>query len=48
MTVKTYDPSNVIIIVGGASASGYADGTFIEIAADDKRFNKTVGADGEV
>lgn len=46
--VKTYDPNNVQIIVGGVAMSGFADGTFINIAYDENLYNKTVGADGEV
>lgn len=46
--IKTYDPSNVQIIVGGVPMTGFADGTFIDIAFDDDQFKKTVGADGEV
>jgi len=46
--VKTYDPRDVQIIVGGVPLSGFADGTFINVASDEPLYNKTVGADGEV
>ena len=46
--VKTYDPSNVQVIMGGVPMSGFADGTFISIAFDEDQYTKTVGADGEV
>lgn len=46
--VKTYDPSNVQIIIGGHAAKGFADGTFISLAFDEDQFTKNVGADGEV
>lgn len=46
--VKTYDPHNVQIIMGGFAISGFADGTFISVAYDEDAYNKTVGADGEV
>lgn len=46
--VKTYDPNNVQIILGGAPMSGFADGTFVSVASDENLYNKTVGADGEV
>lgn len=45
--LKTYDPSNVQIIMGGHAVTGFADGTFIDISPDEQRYNKTVGADGE-
>lgn len=45
--LKTYDPSNVQIIMGGHAVTGYADGTFIDISPDEQRYNKTTGADGE-
>lgn len=46
--VKTYDPNNVQIIMGGVALSGFADGTFINVAYDENLYNKVVGADGEV
>jgi len=46
--VKTYDPNNVQLILGGVGISGYADGTFINLTYDEDLYNKTVGADGEV
>ncbi len=46
--VKTYDPNNVQIILGGAPMSGFADGTFVSVSSDENLYNKTVGADGEV
>lgn len=48
MSVRTYDPANVQVIVGGVPMSGFADGTFISIEHDEPAFTKTVGADGEV
>lgn len=48
MSVKTYDPKNVQIIIGGVPMSGLADGTFLTVAFDEPQFSKTVGADGEV
>ena len=46
--VKTYDPNNVQVIMGGVPIGGFADGTFVSIAFDEDQFAKTVGADGEV
>jgi hypothetical protein len=48
MSVRTYDPKDVQIIVGGVPMSGFADGTFIAVEFDESTFSKTVGADGEV
>ncbi|MBC3540659.1 phage structural protein [Rufibacter sediminis] len=45
--VKTYDPKNVQVILGGTPASGFTDGTFISVAPDEDLYTKTIGADGE-
>lgn len=44
--VRTYDAAQVILSVGGANISGYADGTFISIEREEQSFTKVVGADG--
>lgn len=46
MAVRTYDPKNVVIAIGGVPMSGFADGTFLEIVRDEQAFTKVVGADG--
>jgi len=46
--VRTYDPRNVQIILGGNPISGFADGTFVTVTPDENLYTKTVGADGEV
>ncbi len=46
MAVRTFDPKSVVVSIGGATMSGYADGTFLEITADTQQFTKVVGADG--
>ena len=47
--VKNYDPKMVIITFGGVPLTGFADGDFIEVSANDADgFKKQVGADGEV
>ena len=49
LLVTTYDPKKVVVSFGGVPLSGYAEGTFISIAANDgDGFKKHVGADGEV
>lgn len=44
--LATFDPASVVISFGGIPLSGFADGTFLEITADNPQFTKTVGADG--
>jgi hypothetical protein len=47
--VTNYDPKKVIITFGGVPLTGFADGDFIEVSANDSDgFKKQVGADGEV
>ncbi len=46
MAVATFDPKSVIVTIGGVAMSGYADGTFLEITADQQQFTKVTGADG--
>lgn len=46
MAVHTFDPKSVIVVIGGVPMSGYADGTFLEVTADNQQFTKVVGADG--
>ncbi len=45
--VKTYDPAEVNLWVGGFLLSGYAPGTFIQLARDVPRFSDDQGVDGE-
>jgi len=46
--VFTYDARNVHVIVGGVPMSGFADETFVSIAAENDLYEKSVGADGDV
>lgn len=48
MAVRTYDPKQVIISIGGVPMSGFSDGTFLEIDRDEATWTKVVGADGLV
>ena len=48
MSVSTFDPKQVIITIGGYIMSGFADGTFLEVVADNPQFTKVTGADGYV
>lgn len=45
--VKTYDPKNTQIIVGGHIVQGFDDGTFIKVERNNDAFTLKVGADGE-
>ena len=47
MSVKTYNPADVAIIVAGIPIGGFADGTFITVARDNPAFTNGSGADGE-
>lgn len=46
MAVSTFDPKSLIITIGRAVISGYADGEFLSIIADNQQFTKVTGADG--
>lgn len=48
MGVKTFDPKQVQMIIGGNQIAGFADGEFINVERDENTFSKVVGADGEV
>ena len=48
MSVGTYSAGEVILTVGNAVLSGFADGTFISVERDEQSFTKVVGADGKV
>ena len=48
MSVRTYDPKQVIITIGGVPMSGFSEGTFLEIDRDEPTWVKVVGADGLV
>lgn len=47
MSVKTYDPRGVVVIVGVAPMSGFADGTFVTVSRKNDAFSSVCGADGE-
>ena len=46
MSVNTYDPAEVALIVGGVPITGLADGTFLSISRDEQAYSKVTGADG--
>lgn len=45
--MKTYDPKQVQIIVGGVPITGFADGTFVRVGHRNVAWELSVGADGE-
>jgi len=47
MSLKTYDPKSVMVLVGGVPMSGFSEGTFVTVARDEDSFSKVTGADGE-
>ena len=48
LTVKTYDPKQVVITFGVIPISGYADGTFVSVNRSGDAFTKKKGAAGDV
>ena len=48
MAIKTYNPSQVLVIMNGVPMSGYADGTFVNITMQSDGITTQVGADGEI
>ncbi|HCU25438.1 MAG TPA: DUF3277 domain-containing protein [Deltaproteobacteria bacterium] len=47
MSAKTYDPKQIVLIVGGFQLSGYADGTFVNVDRNEDMYTLQIGADGE-
>jgi hypothetical protein len=47
MGVKTYDPAEVSLIVGGKIITGFTDGTGITVERNEDLWNLKVGIDGE-
>lgn len=48
LTVRSYDPKQVVVTFGPTVLTGYAEGTFIKIARNGNAFEKSRGADGSV
>lgn len=46
--VRTYDPSQVTVVVGGIPISGFADGTFIMVEPMSDASTSQSGADSEI
>lgn len=48
MPVRTFDPKQFNLLVGGIPIGGYADGTFISFMRSNDTFTKVSGTDGIV
>lgn len=48
MSVNTYDPLDVNVVVNGTILTGFADGTMIKVEKDEDRYTAKVGTKGEV
>lgn len=47
MTTKTYDPSEVSVIIGGQIITGFDEGDSIEVAMNEDAFTLKVGSQGD-
>lgn len=47
MSLKQYDPKNVLITLGAIPVDGFADGEFVKIENNEDAFTLQVGTDGE-
>lgn len=47
MTVKTYDPKEISVIIGTRPISGYDAGSFVKVRRNADAFTLKVGADGK-
>ena len=45
--MKTYDPKQIVVVVGGKQITGYADGTFVTVRRNADMWSLQMGADGE-
>lgn len=48
MSVKSYAPDKVAVIIAGVPLTGFADGTFVTVSRNSDTFTPVIGADGEV
>lgn len=47
MSVKTYDPKQVLVTFGGFTLSGFADGSFVTVERLEDAWSMQIGTDGE-
>lgn len=48
LSVRSYDPKQIVIAFGPTVITGYAEGTFVKVARNGNAFEKSRGADGSV
>jgi len=48
MSVKNYDPQDVLLVFAGRTITGFSDGTYITASKDEAKWETHVGAQGEV
>lgn len=48
LSVRTYDPKQILVAFGATVISGFAEGTFIKVTRNGQAFEKQKGADGTV
>ncbi len=48
MPVRTFDPKDVVVIVGGSIIGGFADGEFIRVSRSSDAYTKVTGSDGVI
>lgn len=46
--VRTYDATNVTVMVDGQFITGFAEGSFVECEKDEDNFNTKISAQGDV
>jgi hypothetical protein len=46
MAVRTYDPKEVVVLVGGIPIGGFADGSAVSVSRANDTFSKVSGTDG--
>lgn len=47
MSVRTYDPKKVAVVIGGVPMSGFSQDTFVKVSRKEDLFTMYVGTDGE-
>lgn len=47
MAVKTYNPAEISVVIGGQPMRGFADGDFVAVERNEDSWTLLVGADGE-
>ncbi len=47
MSVKTYDPKQISVVIGSQPIHGFADGDFVAVERNEDDWTLLVGADGE-